>query len=175
MMKCRYLCLGLLLLSLMPAAQARVIARGDSGFRLENVAQVPVPPERAWQALIDEVGQWWPSGHTWFGDSANLSITAKAGGCFCEIDGVRQVEHMRISHVNPGKLLRMLGGLGPLQGMGLHGALDWSFEAIKGGTQITLRYQVGGYTPEPLGDFIDVVDKVQGQQLGGLAQHLGGK
>ncbi len=154
------------------SSPAKVLARADSGFLLENVVEVPATPERAWRALVDEVGQWWPAGHSWFGKAENFRIEARAGGCFCEIDGARQVEHMRITHVRPGQRLRMLGGLGPLQGMGLHGALDWVFEATEGGTRITLRYQVGGYTPEPLGDFIDVVDRVQAEQLGGLARHL---
>ena len=67
----------------------------------------------------------------------------------------------------------MLGGLGPFQGMGLHGALDWRLEAVEGGTRITLRYQVGGFTPEDLPKIAPFVDGVQAQQLGGLADHLG--
>ena len=43
------------------------------------------------------------------------------------MSGARSAEHMRIGFVDPGVQLRMLGGLGPLQGMGLHGALDWMF------------------------------------------------
>ncbi len=163
--------LSCLLLFTNPAA-AKVLARADSGFLLENTIEVPVTPERAWLALVNEVGLWWPAGHSWFGKAENFRIEPRAGGCFCEIDGARQVEHMRITHVNPGQRLRMLGGLGPLQGMGLHGALDWIFEATEAGTRLTLRYQVGGYTPEPLGEFIDVVDRVQAEQLGGLARHL---
>ena len=163
-----------LLLALLLAlpARAEVLARGPGGFLLENRISVAVPPERAWQALVDEVGQWWPADHSWFGASENFRIRAVAGGCFCEIDGARQVEHMRISHVDPPQRLRMLGGLGPLQGMGLHGALDWVIRAQEGGSEITLRDQVGGYTPEPLGEFVDVVDRVQAQQLGALGEHL---
>lgn len=154
-----------------PAA-AKVLDAAPQGFTIENVEVVPGAPMAAWRALVDKVGLWWPDAHTWFGKAANLSIQAKAGGCFCEIEGERQVEHMRVAFVDPGRMLRMLGGLGPLQGMGLHGALDWTFEPVPEGTRITLRYRVGGYATEDLPKFAAVVDKVQAQQLGGLAAHI---
>jgi hypothetical protein len=68
--------------------------------------------------------------------------------------------------------MRMTGGLGPLQGMGLDGALEWRFVEEKGGTRITLWYRAGGYTPDDMSTFAPVVDKVQGLQLGGLAAFL---
>lgn len=153
-------------------AAAKVLDATPQGFTLENEAIVPGDPMTAWKALVDKVGVWWPSDHTWFGKASNLSIQAKAGGCFCEIDGARQVEHMRVTFVDPGRLLRMVGGLGPLQGLGLYGVLDWTFAAVPEGTRITLRMRVGGYATEDLPKFVTVVDKVQGQQLGGLADHI---
>ena len=67
----------------------------------------------------------------------------------------------------------MTGGLGPLQGMGLDGALEFRLApADGGGTRITLWYRVGGYTPDDLSKFAPVVDRVQAQQLGGLAAYL---
>jgi hypothetical protein len=96
----------------------------------------------------------------------------KAGGCFCEINGAQQAWHMTVTFVDPGKLMRMTGGLGPLQGMGLDGALEWRFVEENGGTRITLWYRAGGYTPDDLGKFVPVIDKVQGLQLGGLADYL---
>lgn len=166
---------ALLLAAALPTAvHARVLDRAADGFTLENVETVPVDADTAWRGLVEQVGRWWPADHTWFGDAAALSIDARAGGCFCEIDGARQAAHMQIGYADPGRLLRMLGGLGPLQGMGLHGALDWSFEAVEGGTRITLRYRVGGYTPDDVGAFANVVDRVQAQQLGALAAFLRG-
>jgi hypothetical protein len=78
-----------------------------------------------------------------------------------------------VTFVDPGRTLRMTGGLGPLQGMGLDGALEWRLApADDGGTKITLWYRAGGYTPDDLGKFVPVVDQVQGVQLGGLADFL---
>lgn len=161
------------------AGFAEVESSSPGGFVVVNVDEVPVDRGTAWRALIQDVDRWWPKDHTWWGEASTLSIAAVAGGCFCERDGARQARHMEVVFVDPPKLLRMAGGLGPLQGMGLHGALDWRLEPLEegeggeaGGTRITLRYQVGGYAPSGLSELAPVVDRVQGLQLGGLAEHL---
>ena len=156
----------------MAPAHAEVKDATPQGFTLENSVWVPTTPQVAYAALVNDVGRWWPADHTWWGDASKLSISDKAGGCFCEIDGARQAWHMTVTFTDPGKLLRMTGGLGPLQGMGLDGALEWRFAEENAGTRITLWYRVGGYTPDDIGKFAPVVDKVQGQQLGGLAAFL---
>ena len=153
-------------------ARAEVKDSAPNGFTIENSQVVPVDAATAWKALVDDVGRWWPKDHTWWGDASKLSIQARAGGCFCEIDGERQAWHMTVTFVDPGSTLRMTGGLGPLQGMGADGALEWRFAKAAEGTKITLWYRAGGYTPDDISKFVPVVDKVQGQQLGGLADYL---
>lgn len=156
-----------------PAA-ARILDSAPGGFTIENAVVVPVARAQAWQGLF-AVGKWWPADHTWWGDASKLAIEPRAGGCFCERDGAREAWHMAVAFVDPETTLRMTGGLGPLQGMGLHGALEFRFEdAGPGRTKITLWYRAGGYTPDDLSKFAPVVDRVQAQQLGGLATHLGG-
>ncbi|KRB08723.1 polyketide cyclase/dehydrase [Lysobacter sp. Root690] len=155
-----------------PAAVKDVAA---NGFTIENEQTVPVDPATAWKALVGEVDRWWPKDHTWWGAGSTLSIDPRAGGCFCEIgrDGKQQALHMTVSFVDPGKTLRLLGGLGPLQGMGLSGAMEFRLApAAQGGTRITLYYRAGGYTPDDLSKFVPVIDKVQGLQLAGLADYL---
>ena len=156
-------------------ARAEVKDSAPNGFTIENSQVVPVAAATAWKALVDDVGRWWPKDHTWWGDASKLSIQARAGGCFCEIDGERQAWHMTVTFVDPGSTLRMTGGLGPLQGMGADGALEWRFAKAAEGTKITLWYRAGGYTPDDMSKFVPVVDKVQGQQLGGLADYLRAK
>jgi hypothetical protein len=153
-------------------AQAEVKDASPAGFTVENSAVVPVDAATAWRALVGSVDLWWPKEHTWWGRASRLSIDARAGGCFCEIAGERQVQHMQVVFVDPQKLLRMIGGLGPFQGMGLSGVLEWRLTAVDGGTRITLWYRAGGYTPDDLSKFAPVVDSVQAQQLGGLANYL---
>lgn len=157
---------------------AEVKDSGPDGFTLENAGWVPVDPAAAWATLVDDVGLWWPADHTWGGDATALSIDARAGGCFCEIDGISQAEHLRVVFVQPGTLLRMSGGLGPLQGLGVHGILEFRLTPAqrdgRDGTRIVLHYRAGGYGPEDLGAFAPIVDTVQAQQLGGLLTRLGG-
>jgi uncharacterized protein YndB with AHSA1/START domain len=153
-------------------AQAEVKDAASSGFTVENSAVVPVDAATAWQALVGSIDLWWPKEHTWWGRASRLSIDARAGGCFCERAGERQVQHMQVVFVDPQKLLRMIGGLGPFQGMGLSGVLEWRMTAVDGGTEITLWYRAGGYTPDDLSKLAPVVDSVQAQQLGGLANYL---
>lgn len=157
---------------LSPCVLAEVKDSAADGFTIENAGWVPQAPLDVWQALTHEVGRWWPADHTWWGDATKLSIEAKAGGCFCEIDGDRQALHMTVVFVDPGKLLRMTGGLGPLQGMGLQGVMEWRLAAENDGTSVTLFYRAGGYAPDDLAAFAPVVDKVQAVQLGGLVDLL---
>ena len=154
-------------------AEAAVKDSSAGGFTIENTQDVPATVQDTWDALVDDVGQWWPADHTWWGDASNLSIKARAGGCFCERDGARQARHMTVAFVDPGRTLRMVGGLGPLQGMGLDGALEFRLAANDtGGTRITMWYRAGGYSPDDLSKFAPVVDQVMAGQLGGLVKLL---
>ena len=156
-------------------AVAAVKDAAPNGFTIENEQVVPVDQATAWKALVEDVDRWWPKDHTWWGAESTLSIDARAGGCFCEIgrNGQQQAQHMTVSFVDPGKTLRLLGGLGPLQGMGLGGAMEFRLSPVNdGGTRIALHYRAGGYTPDDLSKFAALVDKVQGLQLGGLADYL---
>jgi len=164
---------AVLLSALALPAGAEVLDRSERGFTVENSVSVPVDALTAWGALTQDVGRWWPADHTWTGKAQNLSIDARAGGCFCEIDGAHQSQHMTVTYTEPGKLLRMVGGLGPLQGMGLSGTLEWRLTANdNGGTLITLWYRAGGYTPDDLSKLVPVIDRVQALQLGGLGDYL---
>jgi len=154
------------------AVSAKVLDSSPSGFTVENTVTVPVDAATAWRALVKDVDQWWPKDHSWFGKEGKFVIEARAGGCFCEIAGKRQALHMTVTFTDPGRLLRMVGGLGPLQGMGLSGAMSWTLQPVDEGTQITLHYTAGGYTTEDLSKFVSIVDQVQGLQLGGLGNYL---
>ena len=79
---------------------------------------------------------------------------------------------MQIEVVQPPSLLRMTGGLGPLQSMGLYGALDWKLNKTDSGTEIVLTYKVHGLNPDGFKELAPIVDHVQGLQLGGLGDYL---
>jgi len=164
--------MALVAVSCLAPVQAEVKDATPSGFTVENTRLVAADPQAAWKALIDDVDRWWPKDHSWWGQASKLSIDPRAGGCFCEDAGAQQAQHMQVSFVDPGRLLRMSGGLGPLQGMGLHGTLEFRLAPEGEGTRITLWYRVGGYAPEDLSKLAPVVDKVQTLQLAGLADFL---
>lgn len=173
----RSITLMLPLLLALPAlpAQAAVRDATPAGFTVENQVEVAANADETWSALVAQVDRWWPRDHTWWGAEGRLSIDPRAGGCFCEIAQDRQARHLEVVFVEPGKLLRLSGGLGPLQGMGLHGVLEFRLAPREGGgTRVTLWYRAGGYTPDDLSAFAPVVDKVQAIQLRGLATLLGG-
>lgn len=153
-------------------SQAELVYTSEFGFIVKNVIHVQQQPKASWLALTDDVDQWWPKSHSYWGESSRFSIDAKAGGCFCETNENNSVEHMRISLVEPNRSLRMLGGLGPLQEMGMHGALDWKFEPNESGTTISLTYRVSGINPDGFDVLAPIVDKVQAQQLGALDTYL---
>ncbi len=152
-------------------AQAEVMASGETGFAIRHQVQVPVPPDQAYAQFI-KVGQWWDGDHSWFGDAEGFYIEPRAGGCFCEKNGDRQALHMTVTYVDPGKEMRMTGGLGPLQMMGLSGGMSWTFEAVEGGTRITHSYAVSGFAEGGLTKLAPVVDAVQGHQLSRLKARL---
>ncbi len=68
----------------------------------------------------------------------------------------------------------MRGGLGPLQAMGVAGAMTFDLKASGEGTEITLTYIVGGYAPGEggLGAIAGAVDGVVRGQLESLARYV---
>ena len=153
------------------AALADVISKGDTGFTLVITGEVKTTPVEAYDQFI-RIEEWWLKGHTWYGKSENLSIEPRAGGCFCEISGDNQVLHMLVSYVQPGVELKMVGGLGSLQMMGVHGGMSWRFEPMADGTRIIQPYNVTGYAPGGLKDVADIVDSIQTSQLNALVNKL---
>jgi len=88
MTRCLSLIAGSLLLS--APSFAAVKDANEQGFHLEITQAIEAPAEIAFEHFTNDIGSWWLSSHTWFGDAKNLSIDTKAGGCFCEINGAQQ-------------------------------------------------------------------------------------
>ena len=164
----RTLVLGLTALALAFPAAAEVVQADERGFVTRDEAVLRSHPDDIWQALV-QPSEWWNGAHSWSGDASNLSLSAQAGGCFCEsLPGGGSVEHMRVVYAEPGRLLRMAGSLGPLQSEALTGTLTISLEAIDGATRIEWTYVLGGYSRYPLDQIAPAVDAVQSEQLSRL-------
>jgi uncharacterized protein YndB with AHSA1/START domain len=167
----RLICLVSLLAT---SARAEVTAQSSTGFISEHEMVLSGTPARVYQALTAEIGNWWDATHSYSGVAANFSLQASAGGCLCErLDDDGSVEHMRVIFAQPGKLLRLSGGLGPLQGMGASGSMDFELEATDAThTRLVYRYIVSGYAPAGLDLMARPVDRVQLGQLERLAAYL---
>jgi len=150
----------LALTGLVIPARAEVIDKAANGFTIKVVLQVDAPAETVYTSLVRHVGEWWDPDHTYSGDAKNLSIIAEPGGCFCEVLPAGGVQHGTVVNVAPGKLLRMIGSLGPLQEAGISGAMTWQMEKRGTGSTLTFTYAAGGYYPGGLDRLATVVDSV---------------
>lgn len=123
------------------------VTTSDTGFMVIDEVRIPAQPAEVWAALI-EPSRYWNPEHGYSGEAENYSLEPRAGGCFCEaLPEGGSVEHMRVVLVQPERMLRLSGALGPLQSQGLAGALTWEIDAIGEGTRLRLTYVVGGYMP----------------------------
>lgn len=151
---------------------AEVVDKSASGFLVKHVATVPTNPASTYGAIV-EVAKWWQDSHTWSGSASNLSITPKAGGCFCEKlppDG--ELAHGTVIYAAPGKLLRVSGALGPMQGFGIAGVLSFELKPAGAGTEITLTYSAGGYFQGGLQSMADPADGMLAAQFESLKRLL---
>ena len=151
---------------LAPLAHAEVAEVTAQGFLVKHSVHVNVPPAKAYEILTTQVGQWWNPGHTFSQDAHNLSLDARADGCFCEkLANGGSVMHMRVVYANPGNALRMVGAMGPLQGWGLAGAWTWSFKADATGTVVSMQYAAGGYMQGGFDKMAPAVNGMMGEQV----------
>ena len=72
---------------------------------------------------------------------------------------------MIVINVQPEKVLRLRGALGPLQGLAADGAMTWSTAPDSDGTSLEMTYVVGGYATEGLDKLAAPVDGVLGDQV----------
>ena len=181
-MRMLHLLPALALLTFDAPVAAEVTAVSEAGFVIRLEAETPASKTDAWRALIAP-GKWWSSAHTYSGDAANLYLDAQASGCFCEKlpkpagepadQRMGSVEHMHVVYADPPQgVLRMKGGLGPLQGESVNGTLTITVRPTPQGSKITWEYVVGGYTRIKNEDLAPAVNGVLNEQLTRLAALL---
>jgi uncharacterized protein YndB with AHSA1/START domain len=155
------------LLAALPAG-ADVVNAEAGGFQIKTTLTIAATPAKVYAALL-KPAKWWSAEHTWSGNAANLSLSGKAGGCFCEkLDDGGSVLHMTVVYAAPGSELRLSGALGPLQTEAAQGVLTLSLAAKDEGTELTETYSVGGYTKGGWVAWAPDVDAVVTEQLGRL-------
>ena len=158
------LAIGLAFTLAAASARAEVASVAPTGFEVRYRTAVKAPAPKVWEALL-AVGSWWSPQHTWSGDAGNLSIDARAGGCFCEKLPDGGVQHMTVVFVDRGKVLRLAGAIGPLQAAGLAGSMTWEIKPAPGGAALELAYAVGGYMPGGFDKLAPIADRMLGEQF----------
>ncbi|MBK9387682.1 MAG: SRPBCC domain-containing protein [Planctomycetes bacterium] len=118
------------------------------GFRFEMAVALPGSPFEVFDAFTGDVKPWWD--HSFSGNPAELVIEPKIGGSFREVydEKGNGCEHARITHVQRGTMLRMVGPLG-LAGKGIE--LEMVFRFDQDGETTNLKLEVhalGKLTPE---------------------------
>lgn len=167
-----------ILLGVATPASAEVVDPTETGFVSRLAIEVKAAPADVWKSLIAP-NLWWNKAHTYSGEAANLYLDAQAGGCFCEKLPLGKdaapnsrngsAEHMRVIHAAPGRVLRLSGGLGPLQSEPVGGVLTITLKPTVAGTRILWEYVVGGFMRYKVAEIAPAVDKVLAGQLASLA------
>ncbi len=154
---------------------AAVVGLTSNGFEVREKAHLSAPATAVYAAVLSPQ-RWWDSQHTYSGNAANLTLDARAGGCWCEklADG-GTAQHMTVAFLSPGKMVRLRGALGPLQAMGVTGALTFTIKsAPEGGIDLIVDYVVGGYSKGGFNSLSRAVDQVLGDQTSRLQALLDG-
>jgi hypothetical protein len=156
-------------------AAAEVLNVAANGFEVRETVHSAASPDQVYAVLL-QPARWWSSDHTFSRSAANLTLDARAGGCWCEtLPNGGSVQHLTVVFVSPGKALRLRGALGPLQGLAVDGAMTWSLQSAAGGTDISMTYAVGGYVKDGFDDLSKGVDHVLGEQLARLKKLVDGE
>jgi hypothetical protein len=147
-------------------ASAEVKAAAPDGLVFQYTGQVALSRDEIWKRLI-AVGSWWSDAHTYSGSASNMTIDPMAGGCWCETWPGGEVEHGRVVLAMPGQTLRLFAALGPLQELGVNGALTVTLGdgATSGTTSVTWDYKVVGSSLANLAPMAKLVDGVMQEQF----------
>jgi hypothetical protein len=155
-------------------AFAAVESSNADGFVVRHEVTVPVDKARAFQELIHPE-RWWNDKHTWSGSAANLSLDARAGGCWCETWDKGAAEHGTVVRLLTDESLRVRAAFGPLQAMAVNGVFDVVLHDADGGVRIEVTYRVTGPASANLDQLAAPVDGVIGEQVERLRVKLAGQ
>jgi hypothetical protein len=79
---------------------------------------------------------------------------------------------MRVVHLRPNQIVRMVGGLGPLQASGVSGSMTWRLSPVDSGTKLELTYSVGGFISGGFDNIAPAVERVLGDQADRLKRFV---
>ncbi|MEO1525023.1 MAG: SRPBCC family protein [Planctomycetota bacterium] len=159
------------ILSLATPCQGEVKQSSPSGFLIQATRDVDLPASVAYEVFTRDFSKWYDASHSYGGKAENLSLDFEKHCMLEKLPDGGFVRHMEIVFHQPGKMLRMTGGLGPLQGMGVSGAWTFSFSETDGITTVAMTYSVSGAQHLLLEKIAGPVDGVLTSQLDRFEQH----
>lgn len=152
---------------------AEVKDSSANGFTIATTFVAKGSPDEVYRKIVS-VGESWSSEHSYSGDARNLTLDAKAGGCWCEklpkVNG--SVAHMQVATAWPGRLLLLTGGMGPLEQMGASGAMTFKLASAQEGTKVEFTYASSGYYPQGMNALAPTVDKVLMEAITRLRSYI---
>ena len=150
---------------------AEVRAATPDAFQILFNEKVAAPPAAVY-AAIGQIERWWDGAHSYSGDAANLSLAMQPGGCWCERWSGGAVEHARVVMLLKDQVVRVEGGLGPLQNLGVSAVLTFQMKAEDGGTALAVGYRVNGSSASGLDKLAQPVDGVIGAAVQRLKRYV---
>lgn len=154
-------------------ARPEVAPAEPYGFLVSHKVTIAAPPARVWEGLV-RIGDWWASEHTFSRDAHNLRLALEPGGCWCEqLPGGGGARHMTVIVSEPGRLLELEGGLGPLGEPGApFGHLTFALAPAGTGTALSVTFEGGGLQKDGLAQWAPPVDRVLGEQAAELRRYV---
>lgn len=150
---------------------AEVRGATPDAFQILFNEKVAAPPSAVY-AAIGQVERWWDGAHSYSGDAANLSLAMQPGGCWCERWAGGAVEHARVIMLLKDQVVRVEGGLGPLQNLAVSAVLTFQLKAEDGGTALAVGYRVNGSSASGLDKLAPAVDGVIGAGVQRLKRYV---
>ena len=156
-------------------AQGQVTQSSQTGFQIRIERELECNAQVAYQKLVNEFNQWYDASHSYSQKAENLSLDLDKHCMLETLPDGGFVRHMEIVFHQPGKLMRMTGGLGPLQGMGVSGAMTYAFTPEGDKSKVTMTYTVSGADFLQLDKIAIPVNQVLGLQLDRFQKHCNNK
>ena len=151
-------------------ASAEIVKSSADGFIIQHKVSTEHDKVKVFKTMTDKVGKWWNPEHSFSGDAGNMLIDAD---CFCERWGGNLVRHLDTTIWLENSKVVMQGGLGPLKELGLDGTMIWSVSSTgDGGTNLTWKYYVNGFSETDLIGLATAVDGVLQEQIGRLFSYM---
>lgn len=153
-------------------SRAELVTRGPQGFTSSSSARLSKAPADVWAALV-AWHRWWDPAHSYSGQAGAIRLEADAGGALLERWDGGSVRHASVLASMPPVLLRLEGGLGPLQALPVNAVLDFTLKPDGPGTLLSMEYRVAG-TASGLEAMAEPVDAVMSAAFRRLVKHIGG-